>query len=166
MASMGAIGGRPQLHPFTFGASGAICATTLGRTFMAKLPRRESSCAAGTTRLIVQMNVALGTGLANSPSNYGVPLRQGVQPMLMLEFSSRASRAVGQQVIVENVSGAENDWCFSRGKAPPDGLSIRLWHFWYSCRNQTLYKKPLYDAANDFSPVVMLFDSPLVLFVA
>ena len=71
---------------------------------------------------------------------------------------------LGQQVIIENVGGAGGMTGAARvAKAAPDGYTS-------SCRaarslaiNQTLYKKPLYNAVTDFEPVALVSDSARVL---
>ena len=75
----------------------------------------------------------------------------------------KLSEVLGQQVVIENVGGAGGMVGSARvAKAPPDGYTIVM------CTradavNQTLYKKPLYHAADDFAPVAMIADQPLLL---
>jgi tripartite-type tricarboxylate transporter receptor subunit TctC len=48
-------------------------------------------------------------------------------------------------------------------KAAPDGYQFVLGNIGTHAQNQTLYKHPLYDAAGDFAPVVLIAETPLVL---
>jgi tripartite-type tricarboxylate transporter receptor subunit TctC len=71
---------------------------------------------------------------------------------------------LNQQVIVENVGGAGGmTGAASVAKAAPDGYQFVLGNLGTHAANQTLYKRPLYNAATDFTPVVLLAETPLVL---
>jgi tripartite-type tricarboxylate transporter receptor subunit TctC len=71
-----------------------------------------------------------------------------------------------QQVIVENVGGAGGMVGAQRvALAHPDGYQMLLGTVGTQAYNQSLYKKPLYDAEKDFTPVVLIADQPLVLVV-
>jgi tripartite-type tricarboxylate transporter receptor subunit TctC len=71
-----------------------------------------------------------------------------------------------QPVIIENVAGAGGMTGGNRvAKATPDGYTIGLGTVGSHAFGQTLYKKPLYDAANDFAPIAMIADQPLLLVV-
>jgi tripartite-type tricarboxylate transporter receptor subunit TctC len=62
-------------------------------------------------------------------------------------LTPRLSEVLGQQVIIENVSGAGGMSGVSRvAKAAPDGYQFILGNIGTHAYNQTLYKKPLYDA--------------------
>ena len=74
------------------------------------------------------------------------------------------SQMLGQQVVVENVGGAGGMTGVQRvAQAPPDGYTIVLGTVGTHAQNQTLYKRPLYNAATDFTPVALLAQVPLVL---
>ena len=71
-----------------------------------------------------------------------------------------------QPVIIENVAGAGGMTGSNRvAKASPDGYTAGLGTVGSHAFNQTLYKKPLYNAATDFAPVAMIADQPLLLVV-
>jgi tripartite-type tricarboxylate transporter receptor subunit TctC len=79
-------------------------------------------------------------------------------------LSVRLSEALGQQVIVENVAGAGGMTGTSRvAKAEPDGYTFSIGSVDTLAINQTLYKKPLYNAATDFEPVILMVEQPIVL---
>jgi tripartite-type tricarboxylate transporter receptor subunit TctC len=79
-------------------------------------------------------------------------------------FAHSLSERLGTQVIVENVGGAGGMNAGSRvAKAAPDGYQLMLGTTGTHALNQTLYKKPLYDAAADFTPVALLVEQPTVL---
>jgi tripartite-type tricarboxylate transporter receptor subunit TctC len=74
------------------------------------------------------------------------------------------SKSLGQQVVVENVGGAGGGTGSQRvARAAPDGYAFLLGTVGTHAQNQTLYKKPLYNAATDFQPVGLIAEVPLIL---
>ena len=74
------------------------------------------------------------------------------------------SKSLGQQVVVENVGGAGGGTGSQRvARAAPDGYTLLLGTVGTHAQNQTLYKKPLYNAATDFQPVGLIAEVPLIL---
>jgi tripartite-type tricarboxylate transporter receptor subunit TctC len=81
-------------------------------------------------------------------------------------LGARLSEALGQQIIIENVSGAGGMTGVARvAKAAPDGYQFVLGGIDTFAQSQTLYKKPLYNAVADFAPVALVVEQPLVLVV-
>ena len=79
-------------------------------------------------------------------------------------LAARLSEILGQQVVIENAGGAGGMTGASRvAKAAPDGYTVLLSGSAVLAINQTLYKKPLYNAATDFEHVVLFSDSARVL---
>jgi tripartite-type tricarboxylate transporter receptor subunit TctC len=79
-------------------------------------------------------------------------------------MAERMSQSMGQQVIVENVGGAGGMTGSQRvAKAQPDGYTFLLGTVGTHAQNQTLYKRPLYDAEKDFMPVALVAEVPLIL---
>jgi tripartite-type tricarboxylate transporter receptor subunit TctC len=79
-------------------------------------------------------------------------------------LGARLSEVLGQQVIIENVSGAGGMTGVARvAKAAPDGYQFVLGGIDTFAQSQTLYKKPLYNAVTDFAPVALMVEQPLVL---
>ena len=79
-------------------------------------------------------------------------------------LAQRLSELLGQQVIVENITGAGGMTGTNRvARAAPDGYALALGSVGTHAYNQTLYKKPLYDAATDFAPVGLIAETPQVL---
>jgi tripartite-type tricarboxylate transporter receptor subunit TctC len=71
-----------------------------------------------------------------------------------------------QQVVVENVGGAGGMTGAQRvALANPDGYQVLLGTVGTQAYSQTLYKKPLYNAVDDFAPVVLIAEQPLILVV-
>ncbi len=79
-------------------------------------------------------------------------------------MAARLSEILGQQVVVENVGGAGGMTGAARvAKSAPDGYTILMSGSAVLAINQTLYKKPLYNATTDFEHVALFSDSARVL---
>jgi tripartite-type tricarboxylate transporter receptor subunit TctC len=73
------------------------------------------------------------------------------------------SDALGQPVIFENAGGAGGMTGANRvAKAAPDGYQFLLGGT-FMVLNQTIYRKPAYNAVADFAPVTLLAEQPTVL---
>ena len=71
---------------------------------------------------------------------------------------------LGQQVVVENVGGAGGMTGSKRvADAAPDGYTFVLGTVGTHAQSQAMYKKPLYNAATDFTPVALVAEVPIVL---
>ena len=81
-------------------------------------------------------------------------------------IAQRMGEVLGQTVIVENIGGAGG---MTGGKrvadAKPDGYTMLLGTVGTQAQGQTLYKKPLYNAITDFTPVGLIAEVPIVLIV-
>jgi tripartite-type tricarboxylate transporter receptor subunit TctC len=83
---------------------------------------------------------------------------------LVRVVTPRLGEILGQQVIIENVGGAGGMIGAARvAKATPDGYEVLLGTSGTNAVNQSIYSKPLYNAATDFAPVSLIFEVPLVL---
>ena len=90
----------------------------------------------------------------------------GVVDVVARVVSGRLAELLGRPVIVENVVGAGGMTAVSRVvKAAPDGYQVVLGTAAALAINQTLYKKPLYDAAIDLAPVGLIAEQPQMLTV-
>jgi tripartite-type tricarboxylate transporter receptor subunit TctC len=78
--------------------------------------------------------------------------------------AQRMSELLGQSIIVENVGAAAGMAGGQRvAKAAPDGYTFLIGNSGTHAYNQSLYKKPLYDAAADLQPVGLMTESPRAL---
>jgi tripartite-type tricarboxylate transporter receptor subunit TctC len=74
------------------------------------------------------------------------------------------SQVLGQNVIVENISGAGSTIGANRvAKGPADGYQFLLGSTGTFVQSQSLYKRPPYDTMKDFAPVALISRQPLVL---
>lgn len=79
-------------------------------------------------------------------------------------MAPRMAELLGQQVIVENTTGAGGVIGVNRVvNAAPDGYTLLLGSTGTHAYNQTIYKKRRYDAVNDFTPVTLWSEQPMVL---
>ena len=79
-------------------------------------------------------------------------------------LGARMSEILGEQVIVENASGAAGIIGVNRVvNAAPDGYTLLFGSIGTHAYNQTIYKKPRYDAVADFTPVALFAEQPMVL---
>ena len=76
----------------------------------------------------------------------------------------RMSEVLGQRMLIENVGGGGGTIGTARvAKAAPDGYLFVMGGNGTHANSQIVYKKPPYDARNDFEPVVLIAEQPLVL---
>ena len=67
-------------------------------------------------------------------------------------------------MIIENVGGAGGMTGSAKvAQARPDGYTMVLGTVGTHAQGQTLYKKPLYNAATDFTPVALIAEVPIAL---
>ncbi len=79
---------------------------------------------------------------------------------------ARMSEILGQQVVIENLGGAGGQTGSKRvADAAPDGYTFVLGTVGTHAQGQTLYKRPLFNALSDFTPVALLAEVPIVLIV-
>ena len=81
-------------------------------------------------------------------------------------MAARLSENLGQQVIVENVSGAGSMLGGHRvAKAAPDGYTFLHGNRSTHIYSQILSKKPMYDAVTEFAPIAVFVENSAVLLV-
>src|SRR5215475_1293179 len=80
--------------------------------------------------------------------------------------AQRMSELLGQQVVVENVGGAGGMTGSKRvADADPDGYTLVVGTVGTHAQSQTMYKRPLYNSATDFTPVALMAQVPIILIV-
>jgi len=74
------------------------------------------------------------------------------------------SEILGQQVVIENVTGAGGQTGSKRvADSAPDGYNFLIGTVGTHAQAQTLYKKPLYNSQTDFTPVGLIAQVPIAL---
>jgi tripartite-type tricarboxylate transporter receptor subunit TctC len=80
--------------------------------------------------------------------------------------AQRMGELLGQAVVVENIGAAGGMAGGARvARAAPDGYTFEIGNVGTHAYNQTLYKKPLYNAVTDFTPVGLATESPRILII-
>src|SRR5215217_3362625 len=88
----------------------------------------------------------------------------GPQDQIGRVMGQRMGELLGQQVVVENVGGAGGMTGSKRvADAAPDGYTFVLASVGTHAQSQTMYKKPLYNSATDFTPVALIAETPIAL---
>jgi tripartite-type tricarboxylate transporter receptor subunit TctC len=78
--------------------------------------------------------------------------------------AQRMGELLGQSIIIENVAAAAGMAGGQRvAKAAPDGYTFLIGNTGTHAYNQSLYKKPLYNAVTEFQPVGLMTESPRAL---
>jgi len=78
-------------------------------------------------------------------------------------MAERMGRALGQTVVVENVTGAAGSIGVGRvARAAPDGYTVGIGHWSTHVVNGAVYQLP-YDLVKDFEPVAMIATNPQLL---
>jgi tripartite-type tricarboxylate transporter receptor subunit TctC len=74
------------------------------------------------------------------------------------------SKVLGQQIVVENVSGAGGTTGITRGaQSKPDGYTIMMGHMGTHAAAPALYPKLKYDPNKDFEPIGLAVGTPIVV---
>lgn len=120
--------------------------------------------------------VALGLMFASAAAAQNFPNRAvtmvipfaagGPTDVLGRIVGARMGEVLGQQVVIENVGGGGGQTGSRRvADSKPDGYTMVLGTVGTHAQGQTLYKRPLYSAVTDFTPVALLAQVPIILTV-
>ena len=117
--------------------------------------------------MVLATGMALAQNYPTRPVTMIIPFAAGgPTDVLGRVVAQRMSEILGQQVVVENVGGAGGMTGSKRvADAAPDGYTFVLGTVGTHAQGQTLYKKPLYNSATDFTPVALIAEVPIVLTV-
>jgi len=115
-----------------------------------------TACAAGA---------AAGETWPSRPITMVIPLAAGSGlDVVGRLLAARLGEILEQQIVVENVGGAGGMTGAARvARAAPDGYQVLLGTVGTHAQNQTLYRRPLYNASTDFAPVLLVGEQPTVL---
>ena len=129
---------------------------------------RSLAAALGTSLLLVA-GAASGADQSypNRPIRFVVPFAPGGSTdTLARTLGQKLSEAMGQQLVVDNRSGASgNIGTETVARAAPDGYTILLGYIANLAIGPSLYEKLPFDPVRDFAPITQLAASPNI-FVA
>ena len=131
-----------------------------------RLPRRQFlHLAAGAASLPAMSRIAEAQTYPTRPITMIVPFAPGgPSDVAGRVLAGRMKDALGQPVIIENVTGANGSIAAGRvARARPDGYTIDLGALSTHVLTGALYSLP-YDVLNDFEPISPLVATPYVLF--
>ncbi len=128
---------------------------------------RMSAFAAAAALGFAGLTAASAQTYPNRPITMIIPFAAGgPTDVLGRLVGQRMGETLGAQMIIENVGGAGGMTGSLRvATAAPDGYTMVLGTVGTHAQNQTLYKRPLYNAAADFTPVALIAVVPTVLIV-
>jgi tripartite-type tricarboxylate transporter receptor subunit TctC len=120
---------------------------------------------AGLAVVAASAQTALAQTWPNRPITMIIPFAAGgPTDVLGRLVAQQMGEALGPQIVVENVGGAGGMTGALRvAQSAPDGYNMVLGTVGTHAQNQTLYARPLYNAAADFTPVGLIAEVPIVL---
>lgn len=126
---------------------------------------RRRNAILGLAALAAASTQAAAQSYPSRPVTIVVPYAAGgAFDVLGRIIAVRMGELLGQSVIVENTTGAGGIVGVSRViQAKPDGYTVLLGTVGTHSYNQTMYRKRRYDAINDFTPVTLWSEQPMVL---
>src|SRR5262245_37425540 len=128
--------------------------------------RRTFQCLAlAAAALAARLHYTQAQPYPSRPMTMVVPFAAGgPQDVLGRLVAQRMSELLGQQIIVENVGGAGGVNGSKRvADAQPNGYTMGIGSVGTHAHNQTLYKRPHYDASADFTPIALIAETPMVV---
>jgi tripartite-type tricarboxylate transporter receptor subunit TctC len=125
------------------------------------------SFALGVLALALAPALAFAQGYPNKPVKFVVGFPPGGPGDTSTRIMADAlSKALGQQFVVENKTGAAGNLAVeSVARAAPDGYTLLSGNSGALAVNPSLYPSLPFDAAKDFTPITMMVLSPMVYFV-
>ena len=120
--------------------------------------------AASAAAFAVTAATAAAQGFPARPVTVIVPFAAGGPTDTIARImAERMGRALGQAVVVENVTGAGGTIAGARvARSAPDGYVITIGHIGTHVINGAVQKTP-YDVFNDFEPIAMIATNPQII---
>ncbi|MDI1286421.1 MAG: tripartite tricarboxylate transporter substrate-binding protein [Reyranella sp.] len=108
---------------------------------------------------------AFAQAYPTKPINLIVPFAAGGPTDLLARIlGERMSKELGQQIIIENVTGAAGTIAMAKlARSAPDGYTIGIGHLGTNVVNATIYKKLTFDLMGDLEPIVRLPANPMLI---
>lgn len=108
---------------------------------------------------------AFAQAYPSKPINLIVPFAAGGPTDLLARImGERMSKELGQQIIIENVTGAAGTIAMAKlARSAPDGYTIGIGHLGTNVVNAAIYKKLTFDLLGDLEPIVRLPANPMLI---
>jgi tripartite-type tricarboxylate transporter receptor subunit TctC len=115
--------------------------------------------------VVAMAGSAMAQDFPTRPITMVIPFAAGgPTDVLGRAVAAKMGEGLGQQVVVENVTGAGGQTGGKRvADSRPDGYNFVIGTVGTHAQSQTLYKKPLYNAQTDFTPVGLIAQVPIAL---
>jgi tripartite-type tricarboxylate transporter receptor subunit TctC len=116
---------------------------------------------------VLSVGAAAAQPYPSRPITMVVPFAAGGPTDVLARILAQSmSQTHGQQIVIENVTGAGGSIAAARvAKAPPDGYTMILGNLGTHAASVALYKNLPYDPRVDFEPVMLVATTPMVLLV-
>jgi tripartite-type tricarboxylate transporter receptor subunit TctC len=121
-------------------------------------------CIIAAVALVGAIASAQAQSFPNKPVTIIVPFAAGGPTDSMARaISERMRQALGQPIVIENVTGAGGTIGVTRAvRSPADGYTISMGHLGTHVVNGAIYPLP-YDLINDLEPVALLGANPMLI---
>jgi tripartite-type tricarboxylate transporter receptor subunit TctC len=121
--------------------------------------------ALGAAALALGLPAAQAQSWPSRPITMIVPFAAGGPTDVVARIvGDHMSRTLGQQIVVENVTGAGGTTGITRAKqATPDGYTIAMGHMGTHGAAPALYPNLRYDPAKDFEPIGVAAGTPILV---
>ncbi len=128
----------------------------LRRTVLASLAAGGATVAARST---------MAQAYPSKPINLIVPFAAGGPTDLLARiFGEHMGRELGQQFIIDNVTGAAGSIAVGKAaRAAPDGYTIQIGHVGTNVANGIIYKNLTYNLLTDLVPIARLPQNPMLV---
>jgi tripartite-type tricarboxylate transporter receptor subunit TctC len=133
-----------------------------GKPMPAASAKAVSACLAAL--ILAAAPAAIAQTWPTRPVTMNVPFAAGGPTDTIARIiAQRMSAALGQGIVIENVTGADGSLGVGRAaRAAPDGYMLSVGQWSTHVLNGAAYALP-YDLLNDFAPVALLTTNPLVI---
>ena len=108
---------------------------------------------------------AFAQAYPSKPINLIVPFAAGGPTDLLARImGERMSRDLGQQIVIENVTGAAGTIAMAKlARSAPDGYTIGIGHLGTNVVNGVIYTKLGFDLIGDLEPIARLPANPMLI---
>jgi tripartite-type tricarboxylate transporter receptor subunit TctC len=122
-----------------------------------------ASLAAGVATVAARSTMA--QAYPSKPINLIVPFAAGGPTDLLARiFGEHMGRELGQQFIIDNVTGAAGSIAVGKAaRAAPDGYTIQIGHVGTNVANGIIYKNLTYNLLTDLVPIARLPQNPMLV---